>query len=178
MAGYYGYSMSNNAVEAYKSGEKPYSKWKKADIIQAINQLIESEELELKCDINNLFALNVNLLKKLALCQSSWHHTSSWYNHTDFYSIDSDYLSDLSNGDIEQLKKQYSQSTEINDNSKSNGEKWECAFLEWSGTRNHPKSTEIVEIGIVKNNWFYRSNGSKKKTTANGFRFIRKIQEV
>lgn len=37
MAGYYGYSMSNNAVEAYKSGEKPYSKWKKADIIQAIN---------------------------------------------------------------------------------------------------------------------------------------------
>lgn len=34
MAGYYGYSMSNNAVEAYKSGEKPFSKWTKTEIIK------------------------------------------------------------------------------------------------------------------------------------------------
>lgn len=27
MAGYQGYSMSNNAVQAYKHGEKPRSKW-------------------------------------------------------------------------------------------------------------------------------------------------------
>lgn len=26
-AGYYGFSMSNNAVEAYDSGEMPISKW-------------------------------------------------------------------------------------------------------------------------------------------------------
>ena len=32
MAGYCGYSMSNNAVDAYNSGEKPISKWKKQDI--------------------------------------------------------------------------------------------------------------------------------------------------
>lgn len=29
MAGYNGYSMSNNAVAAYENGEKPLSKWKK-----------------------------------------------------------------------------------------------------------------------------------------------------
>lgn len=29
MAGYSGYSMSNNAVDAYESGEKPRSKWTK-----------------------------------------------------------------------------------------------------------------------------------------------------
>ena len=27
MAGYRGFSMSNNAVDAYNSGEKPFSKW-------------------------------------------------------------------------------------------------------------------------------------------------------
>ena len=32
MAGYCGYSMSNNAVDAYNNGEKPISKWKKQDI--------------------------------------------------------------------------------------------------------------------------------------------------
>lgn len=28
MAGYHNYSMSNNAIEAYHTGEKPISKWK------------------------------------------------------------------------------------------------------------------------------------------------------
>lgn len=46
-------------------------------------------------------------------------------------------------------------------------------FLEWSGTRKHPVAKEIVEEGIVKGDWFYRKNGTKKKTTANGFEFIK-----
>lgn len=33
MAGYYGYSMSNNAVEAYENGEMPISKWTKKEIV-------------------------------------------------------------------------------------------------------------------------------------------------
>lgn len=58
----------------------------------------------------------------------------------------------------------------------STKERWKCAFLEWSGTRKHPKATEIIEEGIIKGDWFYRADGSKKKTTATGFRFIEKIQ--
>ena len=54
-------------------------------------------------------------------------------------------------------------------------ERWKCAFLEWSGSRKHPKATELVEEGIVKGQWFYRQDGSKKKTSANGFRFIEKV---
>lgn len=50
-------------------------------------------------------------------------------------------------------------------------------FLEWSGTRKHPVAKEIVEEGIVKGDWFYRKNGTKKKTTANGFEFIKKLEE-
>lgn len=33
MAGYNGFSMSNNAVAAYEDGEKPLSKWTKANIL-------------------------------------------------------------------------------------------------------------------------------------------------
>lgn len=36
MAGYNGFSMSNNAVAAYEDGEKPLSKWTKADIFEII----------------------------------------------------------------------------------------------------------------------------------------------
>lgn len=50
MAGYNGWSMSNNAVEAYSNGEKPLSKWTKADIFDTINDT----EVELKCSIEKL----------------------------------------------------------------------------------------------------------------------------
>ena len=56
-------------------------------------------------------------------------------------------------------------------------EKWECTFLEWSGTRKHPTAKAITEIGIVKGNWFYRFNGTKKSIYANGFEFVRKIED-
>ncbi len=36
MAGYYKYSMSNNAVKAYKQGEKPLSKWTKTEILSNV----------------------------------------------------------------------------------------------------------------------------------------------
>jgi hypothetical protein len=43
MAGYNGWSMSNNAVDAYENGEMPLSKWNKEAILDAI----EYEDLEL-----------------------------------------------------------------------------------------------------------------------------------
>ena len=51
MAGYCGYSMSNNAVDAYNDGEKPLSKWTKRAIIEAIEEAVECEDLQLQCDI-------------------------------------------------------------------------------------------------------------------------------
>ena len=50
MAGYCGYSMSNNAVDAYNNGEKPISKWKKQDILSEIQEL----DIDLKCDFAKL----------------------------------------------------------------------------------------------------------------------------
>lgn len=51
-----------------------------------------------------------------------------------------------------------------------------CEIHGRSGSRKHPKATERIEEGTIKGDWFYRADGSKKKTIANGFRFIEKIQ--
>ena len=85
MSGYCGYSMSNNAVDAYRCGEKPFSKWLKTDLIDAIEDAIED-----KTDIAKFKKLTVKQLKSHFLCKTSWHHTYKMYNVTDFYSIDED----------------------------------------------------------------------------------------
>lgn len=170
MAGYNGWSMSNNAVAAYEDGEKPLSKWTKADIFKAINE----QEVELKCSIEKLIKLPVKVLKKVCLTYSSWHHTSNHYNKTDFYSLDADRIENLTDDKIEELLLDYK--TDKKAESKPLEERWECAFLEWSGSRKHPVATEVIEEGIVKGDWFYRKDGTKKKTTANGFRFLKQIQ--
>ena len=170
MAGYNGFSMSNNAVAAYEEGEKPLSKWTKSNIFESI----KVQGVELKCSIEKLKKLPVKVLKEICLTYSSWHHTSNHYNKTDFYSLDLDSLEKLTDTKIDELYSNYKENKKTED--KPLEEKWKCAFLEWSGSRKHPKATEIVEEGVIKGNWFYRKNGSKKKTTANGFKFLKRIQ--
>ena len=171
MAGYNGFSMSNNAVEAYYNGEKPLSKWTKADIIEAIENAIREEELTLNCSAEKLKKTPVKLLKNLCLSYSSWHHTSNHYNKTDFYSLDINSVEKLTDeridNEIEESKTE--KKTEPSE------EKWKCAFLEWGGTRKHPKATEVIEVGVIKGDWFFRADGTKKKTSANGFRFIERV---
>lgn len=174
MAGYKGWSMSNNAVEAYKNGEKPISKWKKTEIIEDIEKAIKDDQLILNCSLEKLKKAPAKAVFGLCLSYSSWHHTSNHYNKTDFYSIDFDSISEITDEQIDAEICFYRQLA--TDSKKSAEEKWKCAFLEWSGTRKHPKATEIVEVGTVKGDWFYRSNGGKKKTTSNGFKFVEKIQ--
>lgn len=85
MSGYCGFSMSNNAVDVYRCGEMPLSKWLKTDLINAIEDVIED-----KADIAKFKKLTVKQLKEYFLYESSWHHTSKMYNETSFYSIDED----------------------------------------------------------------------------------------
>lgn len=174
-SGYVGSSMSRRAAEAYENGEKPLSKWTKKAILEAIKK--NSEDYDFKAEILvKLEKTPVKALKEIALYNSSWHHTSSYCNSTDFYSVDFDTLEDISIEYIDSVVA--SVKSEKKQGKKEESEKWECKFLEWSGTRNHPKATECVEIGEIKGNWFYRENGSKKSINANGFRKIKKIEEV
>lgn len=169
--GYSGYSMSDNAVMAYGNGEKPLSKWTKKDILEAIEKAKLEEELTLNCSMEILKKAPIEVMRNICLYKSSWHHTSNHFNKTDFYSLDMDEISELTDEKLHTLIKNSKEekATEVVE------ERWRCAFLEWSGTRKYPKATEYIEEGIVKGDWFIRADGSKKKTTANGFRFIEKI---
>lgn len=173
MAGYKGYSMSNNAVAAYESGEKPLSQWTKGDIISEVEKI--SKETDLKFDIANLKKVPSSMLKSICLKKTSWHHTSEYYNRTNFYSVDVNFIEALTDKDI---KSYWERAKEDKANTKEPAaEKWECSFLEWSGTKSHPKATTVTETGTIKGNWFIRSDGSKKSINAKGFRKIRQVDE-
>ena len=125
MAGYSGYSMSNNAVAAYENGEKPLSKWKKADILEAV----KTQEVELKCSPSKLQKLPAVLLKEICLCYSSWHHTSSHYNETKFYMLNAEYLETLTDAMVDEIAAEYNKTHAKEKQSVE--ETWESAFLEW-----------------------------------------------
>lgn len=94
MAGYKGWSMSWNAVDSYDNGEKPYSKWNKREIVEDI---LDTNE---KIDVELLKKLNIKILKEEFLELTSWHHTSKFYNQTNFYSIDYKKIERLTNDDL------------------------------------------------------------------------------
>ena len=176
MAGYDGYSMSNNAREAYEEGEMPLSKWTKTAILEALEEAIEKNEIILKCDIAKLKKEPVKILKDLCLKRSSWHHTGYHYNRTDFYFLNIDYINRLTDDIIEAEIKEAKNNKE--DKRQEVSEVWKCKFLVWEGTSKHPKAIEVVEIGTIKGDWFYRPDGSKKSIKANGFYKVEKVSDV
>ena len=106
MSGYYGYSMSNNAVAAYEDGEMPISKWTKSAILAAARE-IDAEKADMLRRIP-LFAL-----KKHFLICTSWHHTSLMYNPTDFYSIDEAAIESLTPEIAEQYRNEKKEAIEV-----------------------------------------------------------------
>lgn len=108
MAGYDGYSMSNNARSAYAYGEKPISRWTKAEIMEAIKEIAESNELNF--DFGLLKKVSVKVLKSEFLTKTSWHHTSKFYNCTNFYSIDEEKVIALTDAEILKLAENQSKS--------------------------------------------------------------------
>lgn len=104
-------------------------------------------------------------LKDIALRRSSWHHTSSHYNRTDFYIVSSSKAESYTLDELIErtrpIKKEVPKETVR-----------KAAYLEWSGTRKHPKATEKTATGVVRGNWFYLPDGTKKSVTARGFYFL------
>ena len=168
MAGYYGYSMSNNARAAYSFGEKPISKWTKAEILEGIASIEPrfAEALK-KCSLATL--------KKHGLRASSWHHTSSWYNTTNFYEIAEGRICDWTDEDVQSIIAEDLESRRNKDSTKVEPAPApivrKCTYLVWSGSRKHPKSTRYTEECEIVGNWAMTSNG-RKSITANGFAFV------
>ncbi len=95
MSGYHGYSMSNNALDAYERGRMPISKWTKTAILSAIRAYAPKHPLT-----SQLSKVPVPVLKAKLLIYTEWHHTSSHYNRTDFYALDTARLDKLTADDI------------------------------------------------------------------------------
>jgi hypothetical protein len=172
-SGYNGYSMSNRAVEAYSNGEKPLSKWTKAEIISAVSE-IDSDKAELLKSVKAL------TLKEKVLYCSSWHHTSSRYNKTNFYRIDEDFINGLTEEDIAEMALE-----NRNEKKKSKTYKGDIFYIEWSGTRNYPKAEEkcLSNVNIEERGAFYYVTDDagtellKKKIGSNGTRVVNYIEE-
>lgn len=98
MAGYNGHRMSNNAVAAYAGGEMPISKWTKAAIMEQISGYIEEES-----KVEMLEKLTAKELKDAFLRRSSWHHTSLFYNCTDFYALNMEAVEAITKEDVERI---------------------------------------------------------------------------
>lgn len=177
MAGYYGCRMSNNALQAYRDGEMPISKWDKATIMVEIKREVSVGNLPLQCSMDNLGKLPEKALKELCLKCSSWHHTGMYYRKTNFYVLDADRIGGLTDQKLDEIAYEYGQEQQRMQAQGQREEKWKCAFLKWSGKRNQWKAERIEETGTVKGQWFIRADGTRKKTTAKGFEFIEKIED-
>ena len=163
-SGYIGYSMSVRAAEAYQSGEKPLSKWTKADILTAVAEEYGPEARA------KFAAFPVKILRARLLAEGSWHHTSSWYNKTSFYYLPSRDAEEIEIA-LESCREQAEREAEKKAEPKDEGRRVKAIYLEWSGNRKHPKATEIEAVGTIRGGWFYPDGESfKKSTTATGFR--------
>lgn len=91
MAGYWGKSMSNNAVEAYARGEKPISKWSKKVLLEALCEKLE-QGTPAKVSLAILRKFTLPQLRRLFLQYSGWHHTYVKYYRTEFFRIREDRL--------------------------------------------------------------------------------------
>lgn len=142
--GYDGYSMSNNARTAYEDGEKPKSKWTKAEILKAVEDIDASK-------VDLVRKVNAETLRNRLLIRTSWHHTSKMYNATDFYDIDVDKVQELTAQSVSMWAKSIIEKPGIY------SFKGDIHYLEWGGTRNHPRATEKVleNVDIQRKGQFY-----------------------
>lgn len=167
MAGYYNYSMSNNAVAAYEMGKMPISRWTKKSILEAAAEYTDDE-----AKLALLRKIPLATLKRHILRYSEWHHTSSRYNTTDFYSLDEFALDDLTEDTIAIWLQETNKPTVKATPTRKLGT---IEYLVWGGTRRHPKAYErkLENVEIEEKGCFYLvyQNGTqvlKKKIGSNG----------
>lgn len=156
-AGYIGQSMSVRAAEAYESGEKPLSKWTKADILDEVREACPLAE-----------KLTLSELKDVFLEYSSWHHMGKYAVEVSFYSlIDEDAFptEEKINGIIANRKPRIRKPKE-----KPLYITSFVAYVVWEGTRKHPKPVD--RECVVR----YMSD-QKMAKTIDGWKRLTSLQE-
>lgn len=83
--GYIGNRMSERAFESYENGEKPWSKWKKEDFLDFLDE----------GKFPHAKKLTTEELRYMLLQNAGWHHTGAYFSETNFYRIDEEFLEKL-----------------------------------------------------------------------------------
>lgn len=169
MAGYCGYSMSNNAVEAYEYGAMPLSKWTKDVLLDRIreelNYNFDNEELT-NSSIDKLAKYPLAILKDTFLQYDSWHHTGSYYNETEFYTVEipDDFDIDKICKELEEKKEQRRVANRKNKSESVTFKYVEFEYLEWYYGYYKQKPIKRYAMGIMVGNWiYYKGYGVQKK---------------
>ena len=175
---YIGYSMSEGAADAYENGEKPKSAWSKNAMMDVITTIIEEEGLNLDHQVFDAFPKSS--LFALFFKESSWHHTGTFYNKTDFYALDYMFVRGLTNQRLYDMLKEVKEKKrrQKSDKLKALPRYVEVKYLQWSGSRNHPKATEIVARGYIKGQWFTSNAGVRKNIYSAGFEVLEEIDHL
>ena len=186
MSGYYGISMSNNAVKAYEEGKKPYSKWTKKGILERIDEKFSNGTLaNIRTKSPTTFGSFIESVKKtplvelkrIILISTEYHHTSPHFNITLFYDV-------FPNGcNVQYLKKVTSKLKEATQHYKQRPKVTKppvdetkyhalCEYdLVYRDGRKRITRTYKAE-GYIIGDWFYSDqiHGAKRKNV-NGKRF-------
>lgn len=142
--GYIGQRMSDRAAAAYDMGEKPFSKWTKSEIIERLQNLIDSGELESsEEDMRRIKRLTARVVKIAFLKKSSWHHTGKYYNETDFYDIVDDF-SKICLDDLEQMDR-CARSEAKEEKEAKKAERWAVITYYWTENRGSKKWARIYD---------------------------------
>lgn len=164
--GYDGYAMSNNARMAYEDCEMPLSKWTKTELLSAIRSYNVSTDIILALQKHN-----TDTLRRELLMYSGWHHTSEYYNKTNFYAIDVDKVNELTVNRIDNWDK-------VENTVSSLKYRGDFNYVEWQGSRNYPKAVPhcLENVNIEERGSFYYVTDAddklliKKKIGSNGTR--------
>lgn len=149
-SGYHGTKMSNRAWEAYQDGRMPWSKWRKSDILDHFDETIQKK----------LKKYSLATLKEYFLVISEWHHTSSWFNETNFYEVIED--SEINFASLDRIEKENKAQKSAKKEKEDELIKARVSWIEFEGTRNHPRPIKKEDYAILKGIWAYTENCKKK----------------
>ena len=169
-SGYYGYKMSKRAHDAYNHGEKPYTRWTKKDILEVLEDNEISEE-----DLKKLSKYSTKTLRAYFLEMSSWHHTSSYANATDFYMVDVDKPIDYEA--IDATDKEVKKERKDQKNSNKVHRRAKVKYGVWEGTKNYPVLVEVESYAVIIGNWAVLPDGKKKSIKGKHFQVIKYYSE-
>ena len=171
--GYIGHSMSERAALAYEYGEKPRSKWTKDALLEAIADQLEDEAGAV---LEAVRGYSAEALRRVLLVNSSWHHTGSCFNRTDFYELraldaEPDTLEGL-RSELEAAKAELKAERAKKAAKAASVVRVRATWREFNPWRKRWQFFEA--FGEVRGNWFVSDAGERKRVGGRHFR----IQET